>query len=279
MSVSVFDLFSIGIGPSSSHTVGPMRAATRFVGHLAEDGLLAELTRIRVELYGSLGATGAGHGTVGALLLGLEGNRPETLDPAAGRERVEEIRRGRRLLADGARPIAFDVADDIVMSLRTLDFHSNGMVFTATGDDGAVVSRRTYFSVGGGFVVDEDEAAAPPADTVVVPHPFGSAAELVALTAAHSCSIAELMARNERALGREPDPRAALLRIWSRMRECVDAGLSAHGMLPGPLQVRRRAALLAHALDADPDDPLYAMDWVTSTPWRSTRRTPPAAGW
>src|ERR1700754_3369412 len=153
MAVSVFVLFSIGIGPSSSHTVGPMRAAGRFARHLADDGLLQNVARVRIELYGSLGATGAGHGTPGAVVLGLEGSEPETVDPAVAKARVEEINAGGRLLLAGTRTIQFDHAADIVLSLRAMDFHSNGMVFSALDTDGTPLSRRVYYSGGGGFVV------------------------------------------------------------------------------------------------------------------------------
>ncbi|MGX9788755.1 L-serine ammonia-lyase [Mycobacterium sp. MMS18-G62] len=260
MAVSVFDLFSIGIGPSSSHTVGPMRAARRFARHLADDGLLPHVSRVRIELYGSLGATGAGHGTPGAVMLGLEGYEPETVDPAAARTRVEAIQTDRKLLLCGVHTVDFNPSDDIVMSLQAMEFHSNGMVFVAYAD-GQVLSRRVYYSVGGGFVVDDDEARSGKRDELAVPYPFSTAAELVALATEHGCSIAELMARNEAALGREPDLRRGLLRIWSAMRECVDAGLAATGTLPGKLGVKRRARLLAEALDSN--DPLYAMDWLT----------------
>ncbi|MFG1933508.1 L-serine ammonia-lyase [Mycobacterium sp. NPDC048908] len=260
MAVSVFDLFSIGIGPSSSHTVGPMRAAGRFASHLADDGMLPAVARVRIELYGSLGATGAGHGTPGAVVLGLEGNQPETIDPAFARTRVEEINSGGRLLLAGSHAIAFDHTADIVLSLRAMDFHSNGMVFLAFDSDGAELTRRVYYSVGGGFVVDEDEAATP-REEAAVPYPFNTAEELVRLATEERCSIAELMARNEAALGREADLRAGLLRIWAAFQECVEAGLAASGTLPGRLRVKRRARLLAESLD--PDDPLYAMDWLT----------------
>jgi L-serine dehydratase len=261
MAVSVFDLFSIGIGPSSSHTVGPMRAAGRFAHHLAADGLLTAVARVRVELYGSLGATGAGHGTPGAVVLGLEGRKPETVDPAVARGRVDEINTGGKLQLAGTHTIPFDHTADIVLSLRAMDFHSNGMVFLALDSAGAELSRRVYYSVGGGFVVDEQDAASGTRDDVAVPYPFTTAAELVRLATDTGASIAELMARNEAALGREPDLRVGLLRIWAAMRECVDAGLRAEGTLPGKLRVRRRARLLAETLD--PDDPLYAMDWLT----------------
>ncbi|PXX12884.1 L-serine ammonia-lyase [Mycolicibacterium moriokaense] len=261
MAVSVFDLFSVGIGPSSSHTVGPMRAAGRFARHLAADGLLPNVARVRVELYGSLGATGAGHGTPGAVVLGLEGSAPETIDPLLAKARVEEVHAGGRLLLAGANTIDFDHAVDIVLSLKAMEFHSNGMVFLAFDGAGDVLSRRVYYSVGGGFVVDEQEAESGPREDATVPYPFNTAAELVRLATDNGCSIAELMARNEAALGREPDLRAGLLRIWTAMRECVEAGLAATGTLPGALKVRRRAHLLAESLD--PDDPLYAMDWLT----------------
>jgi len=261
MAVSVFDLFSVGIGPSSSHTVGPMRAAGRFARHLAADGLLPNVLRARIELYGSLGATGAGHGTPGAVVLGLEGCAPETVDPGLAKARVEEINAGGKLLLAGTHTVDFDHTADIVLSLQAMEFHSNGMVFLAFGGAGEELSRRVYYSVGGGFVVDEQEAKSGPREDSAVPYPFNTAAELVRLATENDCSIAELMARNEAALGREPDLRAGLLRIWTAMRECVEAGLNATGTLPGALRVRRRARLLAETLDSD--DPLFAMDWLT----------------
>ncbi|MBB2989007.1 L-serine dehydratase [Mycolicibacterium iranicum] len=259
MTVSVFDLFSIGIGPSSSHTVGPMRAARRFVDELD----VSAVAHVRVELYGSLGATGAGHGTPGAVVLGLEGADPETVDPDEAHARVAEVRHDRVLRVGGEHAVAFDMAADIVLSLRAMDFHSNGMVFTAEDADGSLLARRVYYSVGGGFVVDEDEARAGSADDVQVPYPFPSGADLVRLATENGCSIAELVARNEEALGNGDRLRAGLLRIWSAMRECVDRGLTSDGTLPGGLRVRRRARALAAALETDPADPLYAMDWVT----------------
>ena len=222
MVVSVFDLFSIGIGPSSSHTVGPMRAAARFVRTVAEAGELAFVAHITVHLYGSLGATGRGHGTLADT--------------------------GRLQLPDGPQ-IAFDPAKDIVLSLHTLDFHSNGMTFEAVGADGEVLTRRTYYSVGGGFVVDDDEAGTPPRDAAPVPDPFGTAAELVALAQQNGVSIGELMARNEPAA--RSDVRAGLLHIWAVMQERVTNGLNTRGILPGGLRVKRRASLLAAADMAD----------------------------
>ena len=263
MAVSVFDLFSIGIGPSSSHTVGPMRAAGRFVAGLAAGDMLGEVSRLRVELFGSLGATGAGHGTPGAVVLGLEGFDPETVDPTSARARIEAVGSERRLLLPGGRAIEFDTTADIVLSLQAMDFHSNGMVFTALRGDGSTLARRVYYSVGGGFVVDEDEATAGTRDDTELPFPFRTGAELVALADENRCNVADLVARNEEALGNGAVLRDGLLRIWSAMRECVDRGLQTGGTLPGGLRVRRRAQALADALESDPADPLYAMDWVT----------------
>ncbi|WP_328349563.1 L-serine ammonia-lyase [Mycobacterium sp. NBC_00419] len=263
MAVSVFDLFSIGIGPSSSHTVGPMRAAARFVTRLAERGVLGSTERIRVHLYGSLGATGAGHGTVGAVVLGLAGADPETVDPAEVTSRVQAVRDTGRLVLGGGRTIDFDIDSDIALRLDRLDFHSNGMAFEALGGGGEPLDRRIYFSVGGGAVLDEDEAAAPVGGLAEVPYPFGTAKELVALAVGRRCSIAELMADNERALGRHEDLRAGVLEIWAVMQDCVRAGLAHRGVLPGGLAVKRRAGALAVQLEAKPDDPLYALDWTT----------------
>ncbi len=265
MAVSVFDLFSIGIGPSSSHTVGPMRAAARFVTRLIDRELLGSVARVRVELLGSLGATGRGHGTIGALVLGLTGADPATVDPAEVDRRLRQVRATRQLPLAGRHIIEFDVDADLSLSLRRLDFHSNGMVFEALAAHGAVLDRRIYFSVGGGAVVDESDCAttddtSPDAD---VPYPFHNANELMAMAEGRGCSIATLMAENEGALGCHEDLRSALLRIWSVMQHCVSAGLQHDGILPGGLLVPRRAAQLAAQLDTHPGDPLYVLDWIT----------------
>ena len=263
MAVSVFDLFSIGIGPSSSHTVGPMRAAARFTARLAALGVVDGVSRVRVELYGSLAATGAGHGTIGAVVLGLSGADPETVDPDEVARLVQAVRDTGRLTLAGGRPIEFDLESDIALRLDRLAFHSNGMTFTALDAAGSVLERRVYFSIGGGAVLDEDEAAAPTTESGDLPYPFGTATELVALATDRGCSVATVMGDNERALGRHRDLRSAVLRIWSVMQDCVAAGLAHRGVLPGGLGVRRRAGLLAAQLEAKPDDPLYALDWVT----------------
>ncbi|MHB1592629.1 MAG: L-serine ammonia-lyase [Streptosporangiaceae bacterium] len=274
MAISVFDLFKIGIGPSSSHTVGPMRAAAMFGEALAADGLLGQVRRVRAELFGSLGATGHGHGSVKAVLLGLLGEHPETVDPAAAGAVVEQVRQAGRLRLGersgrpGFAEIDLDVDEDIVLHRRKrLPFHPNAMRFAAFGADGTELTTHTYYSVGGGFVLGEDEAGAPKivADQTVVPYPFATGDELLAQTQATGLPISGVMLANERARRDEAAIRAGLDRIWSVMRECVQAGCEAEGVLPGGLKVRRRAARLRRTLEASGDsaDPLYAMEWVT----------------
>jgi L-serine deaminase len=220
-----------------------MRAAGRFARHLADDGLLPNVAPVRIELYGSLGATGAGHGTPGAVMLGLEGCEPETVDPAAAHARVDEINTDHKLVLAGTHTVDFHTGDDLALSLQAMDFHSNGMVFLAYGVDDAVLSRRVYYSVGGGFVVDEEEAQSGPRGDSAVPYPFNTAAELVRLATDNDYSIAELMARNEAALGREPDLRAGLLRIWAAMRDCVEAAGPAADLGGSPAQVENAAEI------------------------------------
>ncbi len=266
MSVSAFDLFKIGIGPSSSHTVGPMRAAGMFARSLAADGLLARAARVRAELFGSLGATGHGHGSVPAIVLGLAGEEPETVDPAAAATLTEQVRRtGKLALRAGgeAREVDLDLDRDVVLHRRKrLPFHSNAMRFTALGGDGRELSARTYYSVGGGFVVGSGPGGAPALvpDAVEVPYPFASAAELLGQARAAGLPISGIMLANERARRGEPEIRAGLLRIWAVMRECVAAGCEATGVLPGGLRVRRRARALRESLERADADP---MEWVT----------------
>ncbi|MEH1057325.1 L-serine ammonia-lyase [Micromonospora sp. CPCC 206171] len=266
--ISVFDLFSVGIGPSSSHTVGPMRAARTFVAGLKGDGLLADVVRVQAELFGSLGATGHGHGSDRAVLLGLEGEAPETVDTDTVGPRVAAIRVDRRLHLLGVQEIDFNPDRDLVLHRRrSLPYHPNGMTFAAYDAAGAQVRARTYYSVGGGFVVDEAAAGADriKPDTTRVRYPFYTGAELLDVTAATGLSISEVMLANECSWRSEADVRAGLLEIWRVMRECVAAGCEHDGVLPGGLKVRRRAAELRRSLEAETDstDPLRAMDWVT----------------
>ena len=290
MAISVFDLFKIGIGPSSSHTVGPMRAAAMFARSLVSDGLADRVAAIRVELFGSLGATGHGHGSVPAVVLGLLGEDPETVDPSATASIVDQVRQTGKLAAGGsaswaAREIDFDVDKDIVLHRRKrLPFHSNAMVFSARDARGGELSRRTYYSVGGGFVLGDDQAGGPRLmpDAVPVPYPFASGAELLVRTRESGLPISGVMLANELvrpAGGSGGSPprastaagtdeaaiRSGLLRIWSVMQGCVVAGCQADGVLPGGLKVRRRARNLRDKLErtSDVTDPLYAMEWVT----------------
>jgi L-serine dehydratase len=268
MTVSVFDLFKIGIGPSSSHTVGPMRAAFMFASSLERDGLLPEVRSVRAELFGSLGATGHGHGSVKAVVLGLSGEQPETTDPAAAEPMVARLRTSRELALLGRQPIRFDVDEDVVLHRRKrLEFHSNGMRFAALDAAGAQLSARTYYSVGGGFVLGEDEAGRPAivADPTPVPYPFASGAELLASCGRTGLPVSGIMLANELMRRDKAEVESGLLQIWSVMQECVTRGCSAGGVLPGGLKVRRRAKALREKLEqaGDTSDPLYAMEWVT----------------
>jgi L-serine dehydratase len=270
MTISAFDLYKVGIGPSSSHTVGPMRAASSFVTRLAADRLLGRTTAVRAEMFGSLGVTGHGHGTVKAVVLGLEGEQPDLVDPAAAEPRVSEVRADKLLRLAGTHPISFSMDDDLVLHRRKrLPFHSNGMRFTATDGDGHVLLAREYYSVGGGFVLDEDEiqhadiTADPRAKPV--PYPFSNGDELLRRTRETGLSISDLMLANELTRRSEEEIRSGLLHIWSVMQECVNRGVRATGVLPGGLNVRRRADAMRRTL-ADTDDskdPLRAMEWIT----------------
>ncbi|MFJ4811129.1 L-serine ammonia-lyase [Streptomyces longwoodensis] len=266
MAISVFDLFSIGIGPSSSHTVGPMRAARMFARRLRNEGLLPSVASVRCELYGSLGATGHGHGTPKAVLLGLEGDSPRTVDVETADERVAAIREtGRlRLLGEHEIPFAFD--DDLVLHRRkALPYHANGMTVWAHDADGTELLTKTYYSVGGGFVVDEDAVGEDriKLDDTVLKYPFRTGDELLRLTKETGLSISSLMLENERAWRTEDEIRAGLLEIWRVMRECVGRGMSREGILPGGLKVRRRAAMTARQLRAEGEPLAHAMEWIT----------------
>ncbi|MBA1240275.1 L-serine ammonia-lyase [Pseudomonas kunmingensis] len=268
MSLSVFDLFKIGIGPSSSHTVGPMRAALRFAEGLRDEGLLAATDRLRVELYGSLGATGKGHGSDKAVLLGLEGELPESVDTASIPQRMAAMRESRELRLLGEKSIRFDVSNDLQFIRKPLAFHPNGMIFRAFDAAGLQVRSREYYSVGGGFVIDEQAAGDDRIveDATTLPFPFHSAAELLALCTTHDLNISQLMLANEAAWRPEAETRAGLLRIWQVMQDCVKAGCRTEGVMPGGLKVQRRAAGLYRQLSEHPEanlrDALTVLDWV-----------------
>ncbi|MCC7098257.1 MAG: L-serine ammonia-lyase [Rubrivivax sp.] len=273
MAVSVFDLFKIGIGPSSSHTVGPMRAARIFALRLASEGVLARTARVRVQLYGSLAATGKGHGSDKAVLLGLAGHEPDTVDVDAIPALLQTMRHEQRVVLHGGQAVAFHEREDLKFLRReSLPLHANGMAFTAFDAAGEELSRHVYYSVGGGFVVSEQVAAdgarqkviAP--DQTVLPFPFASGDELLVLCAREGCSIAGLMRRNERHWRSDAEIDAGLARIWQVMQDCVERGMHAGGVLPGGYKVRRRARALREALTARPEealrDPLQVLDWV-----------------
>jgi len=268
MAISVFDLFKIGIGPSSSHTVGPMRAAGMFVQGLVDSGGIDTVSRVQIELFGSLGATGLGHGTDKALLLGLQGELPETVDTDRIAARIEQIRSSGRLQLPGDRALDFDLQQDLVFHRNEeLPYHPNGMTFHAFDSSGQLVGQRTYYSVGGGFVVNE---AAAGADRIVedqtpLPLPFTTGKALLALCGEHGLSISQVMLRNERAWRTDEDIRTGLLHIWEVMQECVRRGCHTEGVLPGGLKVKRRAARLHRQLSSEQElyrVPLGTMDWV-----------------
>lgn len=269
MTISVFDLFKVGIGPSSSHTVGPMKAARMFAEGLRDDGLLPQVRTVRVCLYGSLGLTGKGHGSDKAVLLGLEGELPATVDVDAIPARLEAIARRGTVRLLGEHEIGFTVAEHLEFNRKKqLSYHPNGMRFTACDGDGTVIRERAYYSVGGGFVADETGTGSPSAapDTCVLPYPFTTAAELLTHAANSGLPVSGVMLENEKALGRTTaQVQAGLGDLWQVMRACVERGCATDGMLPGGLKVQRRAPRLFRQLTCEPDsdDPLRAMDWVT----------------
>jgi iron-sulfur-dependent L-serine dehydratase single chain form len=276
MTISVFDLFKVGIGPSSSHTVGPMKAARMFAVGLRDDGLTPRVHTVRVVLYGSLGLTGRGHGSDKAVLLGLEGELPATVDVDAIPARLDAIARQGTLRLLGEHEIGFTVAEHLEFNRKKkLSYHPNGMRFSAYDHQGTPIRERAYYSVGGGFVTQESEASetgtgteSPQAspDGPVLPYPFATAAELLAQTARSGLPISGIMLENEKALGQTPEQvRAGLTELWQVMRACVERGCRTDGILPGGLRVQRRAPRLFRQLSCERDDadPLRAMDWVT----------------
>jgi L-serine dehydratase len=279
---SLFELFKIGIGPSSSHTMGPMRAALRFARELESTGLTSRTASVQVDLYGSLALTGHGHGTGRAILLGLSGQTPEGIDPAEIETQLSVIRTAGTLQLPGHHTIAFDEARHLLFHrnqmypVAGIVSHPNGMRFSAFDSGGALLLERIFFSIGGGFIVSAAEFAAAQSSQATVddraksvPYPFHSAQELLQRAAAAGITIAQLMLANECALVKgaagtaEEEVRRGVLRIWQVMQECTQHGMEAEGILPGGLKVRRRAAKLAARLRAGLKDPLSQLDWIT----------------
>ena len=270
VSLSVLDLFTIGIGPSSSHTVGPMRAGRRFVQRLVEANLLGKTAHVTAHLYGSLALTGKGHGTDKALVLGLEGESPEEINVDSIGARLAEIRDTRTIRLGGTRAVPFEEKVDLQFHrTESLPAHPNGLRFVATDAGGAELLTKTYYSIGGGFVVPEGAAQrdeiAP--ETVALPFAYRSGADLLRLCAEQQCSVSELTLRNESAYRPEAETRAALLRVWAAMQACVERGCRSDGTLPGGLKVPRRAPKIYRELTARPEaalqDPLMTLDWVS----------------
>ncbi|MEA3113874.1 MAG: L-serine dehydratase, partial [Caballeronia sp.] len=272
MAVSVFDLFKIGIGPSSSHTVGPMRAALMFVQGLERDGLLDATATVKCELYGSLGATGKGHGTDRGVMLGLMGDAPDTVDAGTISTRLETVRATKKLPLLGRHEISFVLKEHIVFLRQALAEHPNGMKLHAFDASGMSLRDSTYLSVGGGFVVTAGASNVKVLTAIEqLPYAFQSGDELLALCRETGKSVAQLMWENERVWRSEDEIRSGLLRIWEVMQSCVKRGCGidnpdADGCLPGPFQVKRRAPVLYRALVDKPEqalrDPLSMIDWI-----------------
>lgn len=265
MALSVLDLFKIGVGPSSSHTVGPMIAALQFVRNLDDSNTLSSVTRIEVQLFGSLGATGHGHGSEGAVLAGLMGFHPESIDTGVLKNIVSDVKAAGRLSLLNRHTIDFAFDEDVILHRRkALPAHPNGMYFDAFAE-GELILHSVFYSVGGGFVVDENAIGADKivADSRQLAYPFRTAAELLEHAKASNLSISDIMFANELSWRSEVETRTALLNIWRVMRECIDKGCETQGVLPGSLKVRRRAYDLHRALLTNEiDDPMNIMDWV-----------------
>ena len=266
MHISVFDIFKIGVGPSSSHTVGPMRAAKRFVERLETDHQLEQVTGVKVELFGSLGFTGKGHGSDRAIVLGLEGDEPATCDIDSIARRSAAVEQTKRISLLGKHAVDLDPSAALIFHRREkLPLHANGMRFTAYAGATTLV-ERIYYSVGGGLVVDHTGAPADgstPAEQVSVPYPFNSGDDLLKLSVEHGMSVSSLMMENEKAHASEAEIRERILTIWHAMEACVKRGCEREGILPGGLKVKRRAAALFRKLKGSGvNDPLIIMDWV-----------------
>lgn len=250
MSISIFDLFSIGIGPSSSHTVGPMKAANHFVNRLKAEGRLSEVARIQATLFGSLAFTGKGHGTDKAVLLGLEGSAPDTINPDTISPQFEAILHRKSIELNGEHAISFDYLNDLIFNYKdVLPFHTNGMQFSAFDKSAKLIASNIYYSIGGGFILTEEEALHPKnTNTADVPYPFTSAKELLNQCEQHELTMSELMLKNECALRDKEDVLKRIKLIANTMRACIDKGCDTTGILPGGLDIKRRAPTLYQKL-------------------------------
>lgn len=277
VTTSIFDLYKIGIGPSSSHTMGPMRAARRFAQSLEDSGVLGQVAAVRADLYGSLALTGKGHGTDRAALLGLSGEEAASIDPAMIDAKLAEIRGSKTLRLLGSHAVGFDESRDLIFHRDEMfppgakTRHPNGVRFTALDAAGRELACETYFSIGGGFIRSDAEAgeAEAPRPAVAQPYPFKTAADLLKVAADNGLAIWQVMLANESVRRPEAEVRAGILRIWEVMRGCIERGMATEGILPGGLNVRRRAPGLAARLRAKDRegqgsrDPLAPLDWVT----------------
>ncbi len=268
MALSVFDLFKIGIGPSSSHTVGPMRAAFDFVELLQQGKLIARTARVQCELFGSLALTGRGHATDIAVLLGLSGERPDVVDPECVPSLIQRIRQSHQLHLQSRWPIPFHESTDLLFHGEiTLPEHPNGMRLRAYTASGEQITKETFFSVGGGFVVraGDTKSDKTEAELAEIPYPFTSAAELLAIGKVNGLSIAEMMRANERTWRSDAEIDAGLDRIWNVMQQCIERGCRTEGLLPGGLNVCRRASKVYRSLQSRScaEDPFTLMDWVS----------------
>ena len=272
MKTSLFDLFKVGIGPSSSHTMGPMRAARRFILSLERAGLLDYVTQVRADLFGSLALTGLGHGTDRAVLLGLSGEEPSTIDPETIDHKLQQIRSAHQLSLAGHKSIAFHEETDLLFHRDRMfpedvqTQHPNGMHFCAFDSAGKTLASEVFFSIGGGFIVSDAEGTSSTSimTTAELPHPFRSAAELLEMAAEKELTIWDLMLENESAIRSQEDVQSGIMNIWNVMQGCIDRGMRTDGILPGGLNVRRRAPRLAQRLrDKGSVDPLAPLDWVT----------------
>lgn len=268
MSLSVFDMFTIGIGPSSSHTVGPMRAANRFIKHMQKADLFDQVNVITIDLFGSLALTGKGHGTDTAVLLGLCGHLPETVDPDQIAQILDEIRNRQAIMLDGKHQIAFIEKDHLIFHYnKALERHANGMCFTILDKNQKTLLQRRYYSIGGGFVMSDDDFERNSMDIhheVKVPFPFQNATELLAHCHKQKTTIANLMMQNELSWHTEAEVRAKLLEIWRAMDQCIAAGCQHTGILPGGLKIKRRAADLFEKLNKTAKNDKHDMNWLNA---------------